>query len=56
MLHVANINVDSADIVERAACGLDAGFDVLADLPRLSVDIANARRWSHPAAAPSSPK
>src|SRR5579862_7805152 len=42
MLHVAHIDVDPADIVHGTAGLFDRGLDVVADLPRLRLDIADA--------------
>src|SRR5204863_4013604 len=42
LLHVADIDIDPADVVHRAARGFDRGFDVLADLPGLGLDIADS--------------
>src|SRR5258706_4517248 len=42
VLHVAHIDVDAADVVQRAAGGLDRGFQVLAHLARLRLDVADA--------------
>src|SRR5688572_26184992 len=42
VLHVAHIDVDAADMIERAACGLDRGLDVLANLPGLHGDVADS--------------
>ena len=42
MLHIAHMDIDPADVGERAAGGLDRGFDVLADLASLRLDIADA--------------
>src|SRR5690348_9733477 len=42
MLHVADKDIDAADIVHRAARGLDSGFQILANLPRLGLGIADA--------------
>src|SRR4051794_5291503 len=42
MLHVADVDIDRADIVHRAAGLLDRGLEILADLPRLHLDIADA--------------
>ena len=41
MLHVAYIDVDPTDVVERAARGFDRGLDILADLLRLLGDVAD---------------
>src|SRR5262249_40237935 len=41
VLHVAHVNVDPADVVEGAAGLLDRGFEVLADLARLRLDVAD---------------
>ena len=42
MLHVADVNVDPANVVHAAAGLLDRRLEVLADLPRLRFDIADA--------------
>src|SRR5262249_4420780 len=42
VLHVAHIDVDAHDVVEGAAGLLDRGFQVLADLAGLRLDIADA--------------
>src|SRR5690349_19572959 len=42
MLHVADVDVDPADVVHSAAGLLDRGLEILADLPRLHLDIADA--------------
>ena len=42
VLHVANVDIDPADIVHCPAGLLYSGFDVLADLSGLRLDIANA--------------
>ena len=42
VLHVAHVDVDPADVVHGAAGLLDRGLEVLADLPRLRLDIADA--------------
>ena len=42
VLHVADIDVDAADVVERAAGLLDGRLEVLADLPGLRFDVADA--------------
>src|SRR5262249_51291299 len=41
VLHVAHVNVDPADVVEGAAGLLDRGLEVLADLARLRLDVAD---------------
>src|SRR5262245_47997601 len=42
MLHVAHVDVDSDDVVERAAGFLHRGLEVLAHLPGLRLDVADA--------------
>jgi hypothetical protein len=42
MLHVAHVDVDPADVVDAAAGFLDRRLEVLADLPRLRLDVADA--------------
>ena len=42
VFHVAHIDVDPADVVHGAAGLFDRGLDVVADLPRLRLDIADA--------------
>src|SRR5690242_16181725 len=43
VLHIAHVDIDAADIGERATSGFDSRLDVLANLARLRLDIANAR-------------
>src|SRR5262249_57969837 len=43
VLHVAHVDVDAADVVHGAAGGLDGRLDVLAHLPGLLRDVADAR-------------
>src|SRR5215831_9719900 len=42
MLHVADVDVDAADVVHAAAGLLDRGLQILADLARLRFDVADA--------------
>src|SRR5262245_24278440 len=42
VLHVAHVDIDPADVVHAAAGLLDRRLEVLADLPRLRFDIADA--------------
>src|SRR5450759_1396825 len=42
VLHVADVHVDAANVVERAAGGLDRSLHVLANLPGLFGDISDA--------------
>src|SRR5215831_12457352 len=42
MLHVADIDVDAADVVHGAARLLDRGLQIFADLPGLRFDVADA--------------
>jgi hypothetical protein len=42
VLHVADMHVDAANVVKRSARSFDRGFQVLANLPGLFGDIANA--------------
>src|SRR5262245_11645977 len=42
VLHVADIDIDPADVVEGSARGLDGAFQVFADLSGLRGDIAQA--------------
>jgi hypothetical protein len=42
MLHVADIDIDAADVVERAARGLDGALEIFTDLAGLRLDIADA--------------
>ncbi len=41
LLHVADVDVDPADVVHRAAGRLDRGLEVLADLAGLRLDVAD---------------
>src|SRR5438067_930655 len=41
MLHVAHVNVDPADVVHAAARLLDRRLEILADLARLRLDVAD---------------
>jgi hypothetical protein len=43
VLHIAHVDIDAADIGERATSRFDSRLDVLANLARLRLDIANAR-------------
>ena len=42
VLHVADVDIDAADVLQRAARGLHGGFQVLADLAGLCLDVAAA--------------
>jgi hypothetical protein len=43
MLHVADVDVNAADVVHAAAGLLDRGLQIFADLAGLRFDIADAR-------------
>src|SRR5215831_5582314 len=43
MLHVADVDVDAADVVHAAAGLFDRGLQILADLPGLRFDVADPR-------------
>src|SRR5262245_20073420 len=41
VFHVADVDVDAADIIHGAAGGFDRGFKIFADLAGLSFDVAD---------------
>src|SRR5262249_11002946 len=54
VFHIADVDIDAADVVDGAAGGLDSGLEILADLAGLGFDVADTgNRSVGPSRGPS---
>jgi hypothetical protein len=46
VLHIADVDINAADIVHGSASGFDCGLEIFADLAGLRFDVADPRNRS----------